>query len=41
MEQAKIAIQDVYPDDLARCNDCGRLNDDRYHFRKFWNGLKW
>ncbi|WP_075618498.1 PaaI family thioesterase [Paenisporosarcina indica] len=37
MENAKIAIQDIYPDDFAYCYGCGRLNEDGNHFRTFWN----
>jgi len=37
MEHVKTAIQDIYPDDFAWCYGCGRLNDDGYHFRTFWN----
>ena len=32
------AIQDHYPDELARCFGCGRLNEHGYHLRTFWNG---
>lgn len=30
------AFQDYYPDDLAHCFGCGRLNDEGYHLRSFW-----
>ncbi len=30
------AIQDSYPDDLAWCYGCGRLNPAGHHFRTFW-----
>ena len=33
-----IAIQDTYPDELAHCYGCGRLNDHGLHFRTFWDG---
>ena len=33
-----IAIQDTYPDDLAHCYGCGRLNEHGLHLRTFWNG---
>ena len=33
-----IAIQDTYPDELAHCYGCGRLNDRGLHFRTFWDG---
>lgn len=32
------AIQDYYPDELAYCFGCGRLNEHGHHFRSFWNG---
>ena len=32
------AIQDFYPDELARCFGCGRLNDHGHHLRSFWVG---
>ena len=32
------AIQDYYPDELARCFGCGRLNEQGYHVRSFWEG---
>jgi len=32
------AIQDHYPDDVAHCYGCGRLNDDGLHIRTFWDG---
>jgi len=32
------AIQDFYPDPLAQCFGCGRLNDHGYHLRSFWVG---
>ena len=32
------AIQDTYPDELAHCYGCGRLNDHGLHFRTFWDG---
>jgi len=37
MENLQSAIQDVYPDDFAWCYGCGRLNEDGFHFRTFWN----
>jgi acyl-coenzyme A thioesterase PaaI-like protein len=30
------AIQDHYPDDVAHCYGCGRLNGDGLHVRTFW-----
>jgi len=32
------AIQDHYPDELAHCFGCGRLNPHGHHLRSFWNG---
>jgi acyl-coenzyme A thioesterase PaaI-like protein len=36
MQQA--AIQDFYPDDLAQCYGCGRLNTHGLHVRSVWDG---
>ena len=30
------AIQDLYPDDFARCYGCGRLNEHGLHVRSEW-----
>ena len=32
------AFQDYYPDDLAWCYGCGRLNEAGLHIRSFWEG---
>lgn len=32
------AVQDFYPDDLAQCYGCGRLNADGLHVRSRWEG---
>ncbi|MCG3126685.1 MAG: hypothetical protein CHACPFDD_01537 [Phycisphaerae bacterium] len=32
------AIQDAYPDDLAHCYGCGRLNEHGLHVRSRWDG---
>lgn len=32
------AIQDYYPDELAHCLGCGRLNEHGHHLRTFWDG---
>ncbi|HQW36180.1 MAG TPA: PaaI family thioesterase [Thermoflexales bacterium] len=32
------AIQDFYPDDVAHCYGCGRLNDHGLHVRSVWEG---
>ncbi len=31
-------IQDSYPDDLAHCYGCGRLNERGLHIRSAWDG---
>jgi acyl-coenzyme A thioesterase PaaI-like protein len=32
------AIQDHYPDDVAHCYGCGRLNPDGLQLKTVWNG---
>ena len=32
------AFQDTYPDELAHCFGCGRLNAEGHHLRSFWDG---
>jgi len=32
------AVQDFYPDDLAHCYGCGRLNPHGLHIRSAWDG---
>ncbi len=32
------AVQDLYPDDLAHCYGCGRLNEQGLHIRSRWDG---
>ena len=32
------AFQDYYPDDLAHCYGCGRLNEAGLHIRSSWEG---
>jgi acyl-coenzyme A thioesterase PaaI-like protein len=32
------AFQDYYPDELAHCFGCGRLNPEGHHLRSFWDG---
>jgi acyl-coenzyme A thioesterase PaaI-like protein len=32
------AVQDFYPDDLAQCYGCGRLNEHGLHVRSAWDG---
>ncbi len=31
------AIQDFYPDDVAHCYGCGRLNDYGHHIKSYWD----
>jgi acyl-coenzyme A thioesterase PaaI-like protein len=32
------AIQDSYPEDVAQCYGCGRLNEHGLHIRSAWDG---
>ncbi len=32
------AFQDYYPENLAHCYGCGRLNEAGLHLRSFWDG---
>ncbi|MBI3835265.1 MAG: PaaI family thioesterase [Planctomycetes bacterium] len=32
------AVQDFYPDDVAHCYGCGRLNEHGLHIRSVWDG---
>ena len=32
------AFQDYYPDSLARCYGCGRLNKEGHQIKSFWDG---
>lgn len=32
------AIQDCYPDDLAHCFGCGRLNEHGHKIKSYWEG---
>lgn len=32
------AIQDYYPDDVAHCYGCGRLNEHGHQIKTFWDG---
>lgn len=34
----KKAIQDFYPEDLAHCYGCGRLNDYGHKIKTYWEG---
>lgn len=38
MTRAPSAFQDQYPDDLAHCYGCGRLNERGHRLRSFWDG---
>jgi len=31
-------IQDYYPDDVAHCYGCGRLNEHGHQLKSFWDG---
>ena len=33
---AKQAVQDHYPDELAHCYGCGRLNEDGLRIKSYW-----
>ncbi|HPF37322.1 MAG TPA: PaaI family thioesterase [Phycisphaerae bacterium] len=33
-----VAVQDSYPDDVAHCYGCGRLNEHGLHIRSAWDG---
>lgn len=35
---ARTSIQDYYPDDVAHCYGCGRLNPHGLHIQSRWNG---
>lgn len=32
------AIQDYYPEELAHCYGCGRLNENGYQIKTYWDG---
>ena len=32
------AFQDFYPDDLAHCYGCGKMNPDGHQFKSYWEG---
>jgi acyl-coenzyme A thioesterase PaaI-like protein len=32
------AVQDYYPEDVAHCFGCGRLNDSGHRLKTFWEG---
>lgn len=35
--EGPVAFQDDYPDDVAHCYGCGRLNAEGLHVRSFWD----
>jgi acyl-coenzyme A thioesterase PaaI-like protein len=34
----KAAFQDFYPDNLAHCYGCGRMNDHGHQIKTYWDG---
>lgn len=34
----KKAVQDFYPDDIAVCYGCGKLNEHGHHIKSYWEG---
>ena len=32
------AVQDYYPDDIAVCYGCGKLNEHGYQLKSYWEG---
>jgi acyl-coenzyme A thioesterase PaaI-like protein len=38
MRESEPAIQDFYPDDVAHCYGCGKLNDLGHRLKTRWNG---
>lgn len=37
-QQTRKAFQDYYPDDVAHCYGCGRLNDRGHQLKSYWAG---
>ena len=35
---SELAFQDYYPDDYSHCYGCGRLNDQGYQIKSYWDG---
>ena len=35
---AELAFQDYYPDDVAHCYGCGRLNTHGHQIKSYWDG---
>ncbi len=38
MSDASSAVQDYYPEDVAHCFGCGRLNEDGHQLKTVWEG---
>ena len=38
MRQEKPAVQDFYPEDVAHCYGCGRLNEEGIQLKTVWDG---
>lgn len=38
MNYDKKGVQDYYPDDVAHCYGCGRLNEHGHQLKTFWDG---
>jgi len=38
MSDASPAVQDYYPEDVAHCFGCGRLNEDGHQLKTVWEG---
>jgi len=38
MQNSHLAFQDYYPDHMAHCYGCGRLNHDGHQIKSYWDG---
>ncbi len=38
MSDTSSAVQDYYPEDVAHCFGCGRLNEDGHQLKTVWEG---
>jgi len=38
MSDASLAVQDYYPEDVAHCFGCGRLNEEGHQLKTVWEG---
>jgi len=38
MPERPIAFQDLYPDDVAHCYGCGKLNEQGHQIKTYWEG---